>query len=302
MSDLPCEKAIGKACFKAFPEFAKRAIAYRLLHLLIPPEIAKLLPKQLADPLIAPGVKVPLDAKFPPGTCVVPGCDFPAGWDPKSEPPACTKSAPLPPIAMVAGGANPNVMVAPGPSGPLPPSPPPPPPPEDEAWFYDSFDTLDLGVWTKVVDAGVTIEATGGRLLYTIGSLGADGEIQRDESRSYPTDIDISFNLEVSGTYVEFSHYVDIGSYSVSVQFWRGVKIRIMETGGWVDHAVADFRDADVSWTLKVRSNLLSIFKNDVEIISDRAMTASNVGPKNMRLNMLHTGTGYLDEYTITEI
>jgi len=148
MTNLPCEKAIGKACFEAFPEFAKRAIAYRLLHLLIPPEIARLLPKQLADPLIAPGVKVPLDAKFPPGTCVVPGCDFPAGWDPKSEPPACTKSAPLPPIAMVAGGANPNTMVAPGPSGPLPPSPPPPAPGiEPGSDTYYPAVSADDGLW-----------------------------------------------------------------------------------------------------------------------------------------------------------
>jgi len=130
MDELSCQKVIGKACFKAFPAFARRAIAYRLLHLLIPPDIAKILPKTLKDPLIAPGVKIPLDAKFPPGTCIVPGCSFPAGWDPDQDPPECAKSMPLPTAAMLASGANPPTYLTPGPSGPLPVQPPPPPPAE----------------------------------------------------------------------------------------------------------------------------------------------------------------------------
>lgn len=124
MTLLPCQRVIGKACFKAFPEFARRAIAYRLLHLLIPPDIAKLLPKSLSDPLIAPGVKIPLDARFPPGTCIVPGCSFPAGWDPDQDPPDCAKSAPLPALAMQISGGNPPTYLSPGPSGPLPVQPP----------------------------------------------------------------------------------------------------------------------------------------------------------------------------------
>jgi len=128
MDELSCQKVIGKACFLAFPEFARRAIAYRLLHLLIPSDIAKILPKSLSDPLIAPGVKIPLDAKFPPGTCIVPGCSFPAGWDPDQDPPECAKSAPLPSLAMQASGGNPPTYLAPGPSGPLPVQPPAPPP------------------------------------------------------------------------------------------------------------------------------------------------------------------------------
>jgi len=114
MDILSCQKAIGRDCFKAYPDFARRAIAYRLLHLLIPPEISKVLPTKLTDPLIAPGVKIPLDAKFPPGTVIIPGCDFPAGWNPKDEPPECVKSMPLPAPCLGGGGCIPNPYLAPG--------------------------------------------------------------------------------------------------------------------------------------------------------------------------------------------
>ena len=156
MNELSCQRVIGKACFKAFPGFARRAIAYRLLHLLIPPDIAKILPKQLSDPLIAPGVTVPVDAKFPPGTCIVPGCSFPAGWDPDQDPPECAKSAPLPTLAMQASGGNPSTYLAPGPSGPLPVQAPTPVPAEpvtsditastDDGWFDDND-----AVWATVL-------------------------------------------------------------------------------------------------------------------------------------------------------
>ena len=138
MDDLSCQKVIGRACFQAYPAFARRAIAYRLLHLLIPSDIAKILPKSLSDPLIAPGVKIPLDAKFPPGTCIVPGCSFPAGWDPDQDPPECAKSAPLPTLAMQASGGNPPTYLAPGPSGPLPVQPPAPPPVEPVTVYITS--------------------------------------------------------------------------------------------------------------------------------------------------------------------
>lgn len=131
MSDdlLPCVRALDHECFRAHPEFARRALAYRLLHLLIPPDIARLLPKKLSDPLVAPGVEVPLGAVFPPGTVIVPRCDFPAGWRPEDEPPECAKSRPLPSLAMQVSGGNPNVFLSPGEPGTGQVHPPPGPAP-----------------------------------------------------------------------------------------------------------------------------------------------------------------------------
>ena len=167
MGELSCQKVIGEACFKAYPEFARRAIAYRLLHLLIPPNIAKILPKQLSDPLIAPGVTIPLDAKFPPGTCIIPGCSFPAGWDPDEDPPECAKSAPLPTLAMQASGGNPPTYLTPGPGGPLPVQPQTPVPPEvciDDpamAWDYgESAETIDREVSVAVAITGLNAPFT----------------------------------------------------------------------------------------------------------------------------------------------
>ncbi|MBA7607361.1 hypothetical protein ES703_14520 [subsurface metagenome] len=148
---LPCLKALDRNCFRAHPEFARRALAYRLLHLLIPPDLARLLPKTLRDPLVAPGVEVPLGAVFPPGTVIIPGCDFPAGWDPKDEPPECTKSRPLPTLAMMAAGANPNVFLSPGEPGTGQVKPGPGPPPEEHgSGTYYPAASQDDGEWSDI--------------------------------------------------------------------------------------------------------------------------------------------------------
>lgn len=146
---LPCVRALDRECFRAHPEFARRALAYRLLHLLIPPDIARLLPKRLRDPLVAPGVEVPLDAVFPPGTVLVPGCSFPAGWKPEDEPPECAKSAPLPTLAMQAAGANPSTFLSPGEpgTGQVHPPPGPAPGPAAGSGTYTSAALEDDGFW-----------------------------------------------------------------------------------------------------------------------------------------------------------
>lgn len=146
--DLPCLKALDRECFRAHPAFARRALAYRLLHLLIPTDLARLLPKRLSDPLVAPGVEVPLGADFPPGTVIIPGCDFPAGWRPDDEPPECTKSAPLPTLAMMASGGNPNVLLSPGEPGTGQVKPGPGPPPEEHgSGTYYPATSQDDGYW-----------------------------------------------------------------------------------------------------------------------------------------------------------
>lgn len=145
---LPCVKALDRECFRAHPHFARRALAYRLLHLLIPSDIAKLLPKKLSDPLVAPGVEVPLGAVFPPGTVLVPGCSFPVGWDPEDEPPECAKSAPLPTLAMQIAGGNPSVILSPGEPGTGQVHPPAGAPPvEHGSGTYYPSASGDDGEW-----------------------------------------------------------------------------------------------------------------------------------------------------------
>lgn len=76
----PCEAGLTPACIEAYPEWAKQALAYRLLHVLIPAEITRRLPKLFWRALIGPGAVVPPDVVFPPGTVIPPGFVFPPGW------------------------------------------------------------------------------------------------------------------------------------------------------------------------------------------------------------------------------
>ena len=99
-----CREGLTPRCFEECPKWAKRAFAYRLLHMLAPGKITKRLQKGLGEALIAPGVDIP------------PGITLPPGFDPN-----------LPPdIVIPPGGIVPPVNITPDtPGPPHRPSPPP---------------------------------------------------------------------------------------------------------------------------------------------------------------------------------
>lgn len=101
----PCLKQLDAECFAAHPAWAKRAFAYRLVHLLTPKPLTKRLPKGLRLALIAPGVEIPPGVDLPGGIVISPGAEIPAGW---------TAGDPLPDGALPAPAAPP-------PEGPAPP-------------------------------------------------------------------------------------------------------------------------------------------------------------------------------------
>ena len=78
----PCQKRLDANCFRSNPAWARRAFAYRLLHLLTPKQLTRRLPKGLRLALIAPGVDVPPGLVLPDGTLVGPGTTLPSTWDP----------------------------------------------------------------------------------------------------------------------------------------------------------------------------------------------------------------------------
>lgn len=87
-TDQPCLRRIDLDCFRARPEWAKQAFAYRLLHLLIPKELTKRLPKALRLALLAEGVTWPPGVEMPPGTVVGPDAEIPADWSAGDPDPA----------------------------------------------------------------------------------------------------------------------------------------------------------------------------------------------------------------------
>lgn len=77
---LPCQERLDAECFRENPTWAKRALAYRLLHLLTPKQITRRLPRGLRLALIAEGVDVPAGLALPDGTVVAPGTVLPSTW------------------------------------------------------------------------------------------------------------------------------------------------------------------------------------------------------------------------------
>lgn len=133
----PCLKRLDADCFRAHPAWAKRAFAYRLVHLLTPKPLTKRLPKGLRLALIAPGVEIPPGVELPPGVVVSPGAEVPPGWSSEIvAPPGIT----IPPGTVFPPGWSPGdplpdgVTLDPGatfppgwsPGDPLPPGAIPP--------------------------------------------------------------------------------------------------------------------------------------------------------------------------------
>ena len=154
INEHPCANGLTPECFAAFPEWAKLAFCYKLLHVLIPANISKRLPKGLFPGRIGPGAILPAGWDPPPGVVVPPGYTVPERWIPFTYfilpegmtweqvfPPGWTAGDPLPPgvtidagvvfpVGWSAGDALPaGVTISPGavfppgwtPGDPLPP-------------------------------------------------------------------------------------------------------------------------------------------------------------------------------------
>jgi len=76
----PCAVSIDQDCFKADPEFAKRAFSYRLLQMFSPTFLSRRLLKLLKMLNLDPGISIPPGIDLPPGTVVYPGTVFPPDW------------------------------------------------------------------------------------------------------------------------------------------------------------------------------------------------------------------------------
>lgn len=123
----PCSERLDAECFKANPQWARQAFAYRLLHLLAPPQITRRLPRGLGKALIGPGAVLPPGMDLPPGTVVPPGGTVPPDWKPGDPLPPGTMPPPeTPPGTGDTGTTTPSYLDPAGPGPTHKPSPPPP--------------------------------------------------------------------------------------------------------------------------------------------------------------------------------
>lgn len=300
--NLPCVKALDRECFRAHPEFARRALAYRLLHLLIPPDIAKLLPKKLSDPLVAPGVEVPLGAVFPPGTVLVPGCSFPVGWDPEDEPPECAKSRPLPTLAMQIAGGNPSVILSPGEPGTGQVHPPPGPPPVTELWFDEPFDNITDHTWTVGESGSATVTIVTGRLrLY--GPPPADlASINRTDSRSLPATIEVLVKNEIDGTVGKWAFVLSGPTYMLYLILWDDTTLRLKDPVGWTDIAIDPVDGENILWKFSINGDQLDIYRDGTSEVTAFTLPATLFADGWMWISSEDGYTTYTDYYTIEDL
>lgn len=114
----PCIDGLTEECFRAYPSWAKRAFAIKLMNTLIPAQISRRLPKGLFPGLIGPGVILPPGVDFPPGTTIPPGYTFPPGWTAGDPLPPFFGPEPPPGIEIPPGGAIPPIFLTPFEPGP----------------------------------------------------------------------------------------------------------------------------------------------------------------------------------------
>ena len=104
MEEHPCAKGLSPACFKEHPKWARKALAYKLLMMMIPPELSAKLPGNLL--------------KLGPGA--------PPGWPAGVDPPGFISAPVSVPPAVRSGGFAASSFTAPFSAGPVhPPAPAP---------------------------------------------------------------------------------------------------------------------------------------------------------------------------------
>ena len=122
MTEHPCSRGLTAACFAAHPAWARQAFAYKLLHIMLPKQLSKMLPRGLNLALVPPGVEIPPGIVLPPGTIVPPGVTFPPGWTPGDPAPPGVQLppavSPVPP-PVEGSGVAPPLYVAPFTPGPI---------------------------------------------------------------------------------------------------------------------------------------------------------------------------------------
>jgi len=114
----PCENGITEECFKAYPQWAKRAFALKLMHTLCPGQITRRLPKGLRPGMIGfppgwtPGIPLPSYLGLP-GMI-----GFPPGWTPGDPLSPYTGQDLTPGVIIPSGGAIPPIFLTPFEPGP----------------------------------------------------------------------------------------------------------------------------------------------------------------------------------------
>lgn len=82
MEDHPCKNGLSPSCYKAYPGWVERALAYKLLQIILPKQIISKIKSGLEVPLIGQGAILPNGVEVPPGSIIPPDLSVPGNWPP----------------------------------------------------------------------------------------------------------------------------------------------------------------------------------------------------------------------------
>ena len=296
----PCARGLTSECFRTHPQWAKQALAARLLHAITPKQLTKRLPPSVNKAFIVPGMSFPPGVgvgDFPPGAIITPGAVFPPGW---------AAGDPLPPGATAGpttAPETPGASVVPpfylGPGAPIYPAGQGAVP-GVEYWFSDSFKNLTSGSWSDISEAGGSASIVGGELELVAIAAAGDAGVRRTEAQSWPANWTWTFAFKYeSGTGIMW-HYMYTGTYLVSIAFIPPTTIRLSYKWGSLDKSVTNYMNLDHVWKFVVVGQTGSVYRDDDLIASGHDFLPSTSFPGRMQLYHDENGTSYTD-YMIVE-
>ena len=267
MPEHPCAEGLTSACFAAYPVWARQAFAYKLLHILLPKQLTKMLPRGLNLPMIPPGVVWTPGGVLPPGTIVPPGTVFPPGWSPGDPAPP---GVVIPPGTVFPPGWSPGDPAPPGVQLPPAVSPVPPgsgalPPLYVQPWEPGPIKTsprtseLKAGANTRnpTADSNVTWSRSSGSSNYLLVN-------------EYPKIRDGGYCYIVSDLYVDrfdtTVFAIPSGATITSVEIYirgRAALNQSRDIGALLVVALTEFFSTDQTWVSSGWTEKVFTWEND---------------------------------------
>jgi len=260
----PCARGLTPECFKEYPEWAKRAFAYRLFHTLFPPNITRRLPKILRGPLVYPGVVIPPDIPFPPGTIIPPDTDFPPGWTPADPAPPGILPPPFAPGQEPPDGALPPLYTQPWEPGPVH-TPPVTPSARPDPWFYDDFDIIDPAVWTDWSEGTGANSIDAGQLKMYSGLAGDYAYLNTADDATIPASCTISFDLTYNVGSGQWVTSIYFGVRNIWIIFDPPSTLKYRTPDGYSSYDVGDKTGVKTSYRFEFGGQYSDIYVDGVK-------------------------------------
>jgi len=303
MTDIerhPCARGLTSDCFRKYPQWAKQALATRLLHALTPKALTKRLPPSVNKAFIVPGISLPPGVgvgDFPAGAIITYGTVFPPGW---------TVGDPLPPGAVAPPATapeTPGVSVVPpfylGPGAPIYPRANPPPA-GVVVWFSEPFDDLTTNSWTDNSMLGGSAACVAGVLHLEGGGSDGQGYIQRTEATAYPE----NWSMVAAINYVSGSDNIRMecrtGTYRARLILTPPDTVGVLGRYTVDPVNVGNYMGSEVVWRMTCTGTTGTVYMDDVPVIEDFVLFLSGSGAGQTRLHCYGPGSSLWDYFNLT--